>query len=323
MSLAGNLKGMSKDSGTRSGMLWEVERLLKECKELPQVLLMENVTQVHSKKNMNDFNDWIKSLEKLGYTSFYKDLNAKNFAIPQNRNRTFMISILNSFNNGNYNFPQDMKLNHRLKDLLENDVDEKYYLSDAMVNYISATGTKNFNNSDCKINLDIARPITTDPNKRAGTTNYLSQQFPDNFDLKQAEVNIPLKRGYSATVKEELKDTTEIDVLGNYSKSDYNATQIVGKNGIAPTVRENHGQVTGITDKNYLRIRKLTPKECWRLMGVKDCDYDNVAKNQSNSSLYHLAGDSIVTTCLMAIFGKLLDIDYETKIKELLEVLQK
>lgn len=67
---------------------------------------------------------------------------------------------------------------------------------------------------------------------------------------------------------------------------------------------------------NY-RIRKLTPKECWRLMGVKDEDYDNVAKNQSNSSLYHLAGDSIVTTCLMGLFGEMLGIDYNDKINKL------
>lgn len=67
---------------------------------------------------------------------------------------------------------------------------------------------------------------------------------------------------------------------------------------------------------NNLRIRKLTPRECWRLMGVKDEDFDNVSKNQSNSSLYHLAGDSIVTTCLMAIFGELLGIDWKEKFNE-------
>ncbi len=74
-------------------------------------------------------------------------------------------------------------------------------------------------------------------------------------------------------------------------------------------------------DRKY-RIRKLTPKECWRLMGVKDEDYEKVAKNQSNSSLYHLAGDSIVTSCLMALFGEMTDIDYKGKIKKLAESLR-
>lgn len=70
------------------------------------------------------------------------------------------------------------------------------------------------------------------------------------------------------------------------------------------------------------RIRKLTERECFRLMGVKESDYEKIAKNQSRSSLYHLAGDSIVTTCLMAIFGELLSVDYKTKIQELVEELK-
>jgi site-specific DNA-cytosine methylase len=71
-----------------------------------------------------------------------------------------------------------------------------------------------------------------------------------------------------------------------------------------------------------LKIRRLTPNEYFRLMGVKDKDFNNVAPNQSNSSLYHLAGDSIVTTPLMAIFGELLGLDYETIIHDLVEDLK-
>ena len=98
---------MSKGSGTRSGLLWEVERLLNETENLPQVLLMENVPQVHSKKNMDDFQDWIKFLENKGYSNHWKDLNAKNFGIPQNRNRTFMVSILGPYN---FEFPEEIPL---------------------------------------------------------------------------------------------------------------------------------------------------------------------------------------------------------------------
>ena len=85
----------------------------------------------------------------------------------------------------------------------------------------------------------------------------------------------------------------------------HNASRIVSQDYSAPTVMENHGTITAtqITD---LRIRKLTPKECFRLMGVNDSDYENVARNQSNSSLYHLAGDSIVVNVLMAIFKEML-----------------
>lgn len=95
-----------------------------------------------------------------------------------------MVSILGDYN---YKFPKRMKLRDRLKDFLEKEVDEKYYLSDKMISYISSKGTKNYSNADCKINLDIARPLTTDQNKRGGTTNYISKNFPDNFDLNKAD----------------------------------------------------------------------------------------------------------------------------------------
>lgn len=84
--------------------------------------------------------------------------------------------------------------------------------------------------------------------------------------------------------------------------------------GLNPTKFEENQNLS----QNY-RIRKLTPKECWRLMGVKDEDYEKVAKNQSNASLYHLAGDSIVTTVLMAIFGQMFDIYWKEKINETVE----
>lgn len=127
LSNAGRQAGMSKGSGTRSGLLWEVERLLYECDELPQILLMENVPQVHGKKNIDDFNAWIKSLTELGYTSVWQDLNAKDFGVPQNRNRTFMVSFLGNYS---YTFPKGFPLEKRLKDVLEDVVDEKFYLSE-------------------------------------------------------------------------------------------------------------------------------------------------------------------------------------------------
>lgn len=96
------------------------------------------------------------------------------------------------------------------------------------------------------------------------------------------------------------------------------------KDGICPTLTSAMGDGGGqIPMHNYdYRIRKLTECECFRLMGVKEEDFKRVAKNQSTSSLYHLAGDSIVTTCLMAIFGELFNVDYQSKINELVEELR-
>ena len=125
LSNAGLGKGMAKGSGTRSGLLWEVERLLEECKELPQVLLMENVPAVIGKKNIQHFTQWKEKLESLGYKNKWQVLNAKDYGIPQNRARCFMVSLLGDYS---YEFPQGKKLELRLKDMLETNVDEKYYL---------------------------------------------------------------------------------------------------------------------------------------------------------------------------------------------------
>lgn len=94
LSLAGKGLGMAKCSGTRSGLLWEVERLLNGMAELPQVLLMENVPQVHGKKNIDSFNEWQDFLQRKGYKNYWQDLKATNFGIPQSRTRTFMVSLL-------------------------------------------------------------------------------------------------------------------------------------------------------------------------------------------------------------------------------------
>ena len=175
LSLAGKGAGMEKGTGTRSGLLWEVERILSECEIKPQILLMENVTQVHGANNDIHFKEWQLRLEEMGYKNYWQDLTATDFGIPQTRNRTFMISILGDYV---YNFPKPTELKLRLKDLLENNVDEKYYLSDKMMEYVSANGGGNYKNKDSRINLEIARPLTTEQNKRAGTTNYLCGELP-------------------------------------------------------------------------------------------------------------------------------------------------
>ena len=127
LSLAGKQAGMSKGSGTRSGLLWEVERLLKECGDnLPQVLIMENVPQVHSDNNIPDFEDWILFLRKLGYSNFYQDLNAKDFGVPQNRDRCFMVSMLGRYD---FAFPKEIPLEKVMADVLEPEVEEKYFIS--------------------------------------------------------------------------------------------------------------------------------------------------------------------------------------------------
>lgn len=135
---------MSKGSGTRSGLLWEVERILQELVDdgidLPQVLLMENVPQVHGKKNLADFENWCKFLESIGYTNFWEDMNAKNYGVAQNRNRTFMVSVLGDVK---YEFPKAIPLTRVMKDYLEDEVEEKFYINNEKAQKLIATLIEN------------------------------------------------------------------------------------------------------------------------------------------------------------------------------------
>ena len=269
-SLAGLQAGGDEGSGTRSSLMYETIRIVEKLK--PKYVIWENVKNLISKKHKHNFDAYIERMSQLGYKSYYQVLNAKDYGIPQNRERVFTISILNDDNyvfpegveNTNkiiehnpdgkhqqdliqdeeglcrcipagthgstphllktvvrdYKFPEKQELKLKLKDMLEDNVDEKYYLSDKMINYISARGTGNFKNPDSRINLDIARPLTTDPNKRAGTTNYLSDDLPNNYNLE--EVN----RLYG---------------IFDDEKSKHQAGSVYDKEGLSPTLDTMQG----------------------------------------------------------------------------------
>ena len=381
LSLAGDKKGMEKGSGTRSSLLWEVERILKECNELPQILLMENVPQVHSKQNLPHFKKWIEFLESLGYKNFYQDLNAKDFGIPQNRNRCFMISLLGNYH---YTFPQKQELKLRLKDLLESDVDEKYYLSDKMLQYIVADNDKwTGNNSKALINKSIASTINTgEGSRRCDASNYVCDELEDDTNIKLLQVgslkgsglpwdnmNESTCRVYSEDGMSPTLDTMQGGhrqpkiLIKNATKQGYLEAEEGDGININSRMHYQRGNVqkdsiqtlttSGGTDRavvvkspkvlggtgekdsnnntqwkqqnriyddniaitlatsynpyyyNNLRIRKLTPRECFRLMGFDDADFDKAAQFCSNTQLYKQAGNSIVVSVLMSIFKQL------------------
>lgn len=400
LSAAGNGAGMSKGSGTRSGLLWEVERLLKETArgggyELPQILLMENVPQVIGGGAIADFVQWREFLEGLGYKNYTQLMNAKGYGIPQNRNRCFMVSILGDYD---YIYPPELPLQYRLKDFLERGVDEKYYISDEateklkeQITTAESTTVYATRKRIDKIDTEVAKTLCARDYKGFGT----------GFDTMNAVVEVKCEQvgilsggkwdklhdisrrvygvdGISPTVhtagggQQELKiaEPTAYDEQNGYLRKDGTVGTLttdgnspkhnnrivepsdyrfyrqavetlqendceagdtidafnkrVNKDGCSPTITTRpEGLKTAIlpVTSDY-RIRKLTERECFRLMGVKGEDFERIAKNQSMSSLYHLAGDSIVTACLMAIFGLLLEVDYKAKITELTEELK-
>lgn len=154
--------------------------------------------------------------------------------------------------------------------------------------------------------------------KTANSAGYDVAEDGDSINLSYPDSETRRGRvGHSKAQTIMCNDSQGIVVLGNRYESGHEAGRIVGDGGVSPTVKENHGTVTSV-QHNY-RIRKLTERECFKLMGVKQKDFERVARHQPQSSLYHLAGDSIVTTCLVALFGEMFDVDYKQKINEVVE----
>ena len=148
ISLAGKEAGADKGSGTRSSLMWNSVEIFKHCK--PKIILWENVKNLLSKKHKHNFDAYIEDLNNLGYVSYYKVLNAKDFGIPQNRERVFTISIRNDINK-EFKFPEPFDNGIRLKDLLEKEVDEKYYINTEKANKLIEEFKANNKNNEQKI----------------------------------------------------------------------------------------------------------------------------------------------------------------------------
>ena len=132
-SVAGKGAGGDKDSGTRSSLMYETLRIVEKLR--PKCVIWENVKNLLGKKHRHNFDAYIKAMYDLGYNSFYKVLNAKDYGVPQNRERVFTVSVAAGYP-GDFKWPEPVELKKRLKDVLEDSVDEKYYLSDEQVSKI-------------------------------------------------------------------------------------------------------------------------------------------------------------------------------------------
>ena len=157
ISIAGKQMSLEENSGTRSSLLWECKKVIESCK--PKYLLMENVKNLVEKKHRPHFDKWLEYLEMLGYTNYWKILNAKDYGVPQNRERVFVVSILGKHNS--YEFPKGFKLTKCIKDILEDNVDEKYYMTDKCIEKMKRFAPKNLNKSKYLLE-GVAPTITTE-----------------------------------------------------------------------------------------------------------------------------------------------------------------
>lgn len=285
-SVAGKGKGGDKGSGTRSSLLWECERIIRAVK--PKFLLMENVKNILSDKHRHNFNEWFKVLEGMGYKNYYKVLNAKDFGIPQNRERIFCVSILGG---GQYLFPNPIPLEKRLKDMLEDNVPEKYYLSDEQEKRFLQM--RNVNPSGKGMNGNVCTGVICNTLKTNKGEGLKIKEITNT--IRSSGRGTTLKRhDWDILIEAERTPLKFIDRNGKKTDGDYSFCVDTAQTG---GVKEIY--------KNSYRIRKLTPRECWRLMGVKDEQFNRL-KGISNTQLYKLAGNSIVVDVLEEIFRNLL-----------------
>ena len=222
---AGLQLGGDRGSGTPSSLMWNSVEIIRHCR--PKFVLWENVSNVLSKKHKHNFDEYVEELKDIGYESYYKVMNAKNYGCPQNRDRIFVLSIRKDIDKG-FIFPEERELNKTLKDILECEVDAKFYLTEMQINRIK-------------------------------TTTYMSGRR-----------RIQYKDWCDTVCARDWKDPK--------------------------CVEDSKG------------VRKLTPKEYWRIQGFKDSDFEKASKSgQSNSSLYKQAGNSISYDVLKALFTEVVN----------------
>lgn len=268
---------------TRSGLFFEALRIIEETQ--PKIAIAENVKNLTSKKFSEQFKIVLDSLESAGYNNYWKILNAKNFGVPQNRERVFIVSVRKDIDTGNFEFPQPIPLQLELRDLLEQEetVDKKYYLSESRIVSLMEHKRRNAekgNGFGARLitENDIASTLTTSPDKSAGQYLIVKEATKKGYAEAFAGDSINLEHPNSETRR------------GRVGRS------------VAQTLTTSPQQVAVTSN---LQLRKLTPLECFRLMGFDDEDFQRAAAINSDNQLYKQAGNSIVVQVLEAIINQI------------------
>ena len=312
-SVAGKQEGLYDKEGnqTKSGLLLEVERLIhiaKNNNELPEILIMENVKNLVGKKFKPDFDRWLNELDSIGYNNYYQVLNAKDYGVPQNCERVFVVSIRKDIDKRGYTFPGKILLTKKLKDILENEVDEKFYISqDKVQSLIKTLENKEVSNTvriGGRGSLDrhtwdlVVENRVIQVGNIVNTGNWSNPQRGRIYSSEGCSPTLNTCGGGGLEPKIIIDDTQGFDGVRKYEE-------------YSPTLRASRH---GLKTVENLRIRKLTPLECWRLMGISDNDFIKAqVSGISNTQLYKQAGNSIVVNVLYYIFKNLFEI-YDTNI---------
>lgn len=265
ISIAGSQKGLFNADGTqtRSGLFFEALRIIQETQ--PKVAIAENVKNLTGQRFKEQFKTVLDSLKQAGYNNYWKVLNLKDFGIPQNRERVFIVSIREDVDTGLFRFHKGFPLKLRLKDMLEAEVDEKYYISKTALDGFIA-----------RREINQAKDITPKVPQAAPQVRQIGNLFPSQ------------------------------------TRDNPNQGRLYDTDGLSPTLGAMQGGnrqpfVPVPAEGGTKRIRKLTPKECFRLMGFDDADYEKAAEVNSNTQLYKQAGNSIGVPVVQYIMQALFD----------------
>lgn len=360
--------GSNNIEKTRSSLLVEYLRVIRANK--PNFGMYENVKNIVGKQFKDTFKMFIDELDEYGYNVYWKVLNAKDYGIPQNRERVYLIFIKKELDNGKFTYPEPFDNGMRLKDVLEENVDEKFYISEDKVqkfiqtlhidksdegsntpkfvgnvnrpdfgtgyaggvwdtNNISPTLTtmqgggrqphimqgidKSYNNTK---QIEIANCLTTREdrgisNRKSEGTAVLEVGRTDNHQKGGVYSTDGISPTLLATSYKQPVQI-KVDNIGNVNPSGKGMNgNVFDENGLAPTLTTNKGEGNKIAIRQVhkieppIRIRKLTPKECFRLMGFSDENFEAAEKMVSNSQLYKQAGNSIVVDVLYYILVEL------------------
>lgn len=344
-SIAGKQAGGDKDSGTRSSLMYETLRIVEKLK--PRFVIWENVRNVISQKHRHNYFAYIEEMAKLGYKNYGQILNAKDYNVPQNRQRVFTVSIRER--ERQFEFPKPVELERKLGDMLEENVDEKFFLNDDQLAGLLASNydqnKRFYDTNGCSPTISTMgggqrQPKIVEPfvvasrgrgekgntnqhlePRRDGTINTLTSVQKDNY-IAMPETAYCIDAHYhkGTTLKDYLaKHRRQLVPIKTATKKGYDLAK--EGDGIdlgypeSNTRRGRHGHdvaktLTCSDSQGTLagtRIRKLTPKECWRLMGFDDADFEKAkASGISDSQLYKQAGNSIVVNVLEGILRNLL-----------------
>lgn len=360
--------GSNNIEKTRSSLLVEYLRVIRANK--PNFGMYENVKNIVGKQFKDTFKMFTDELDEYGYNVYWKVLNAKDYGIPQNRERVYLIFIKKELDNGRFTYPEPFDNGMRLKDVLEENVDEKFYISEDKVqkfiqtlhidksdegsntpkfvgnvnrpdfgtgyaggvwdaNNISPTLTtmqgggrqphimqgidKSYNNTK---QIEIANCLTAREdrgisNRKSEGTAVLEVGRTDNHQKGGVYSTDGISPTLLATSYKQPVQI-KVDNIGNINPSGKGMNgNVFDENGLAPTLTTNKGEGNKIAIRQVhkieppIRIRKLTPKECFRLMGFSDENFEAAEKMVSNSQLYKQAGNSIVVDVLYYILVEL------------------